>query len=407
LTINECVQLALANNRRIQARYGALDRAAARRLESRLLKNPEADGSVIISEEDSDDYVIEMGVEMDVLDLILLPKRRQIGQSRYEEVRMDVAGTVQTLAYETRIAYFKLLAAEQHLEMRQTILKAAEAADEMSERLHQAGNIRVLDRLSEQALLEQARLGVSAAELAVIESRENLNVLMGLSGPDLDWELSGEYPEPGEAFPDAEAIEIEAVDNSVQLAIAAARIRAAAERLGIVRVESAIPALHMGVDAEREPDGVWLVGPMISVELPIFDFGQASRPAAEAELRRLGHEYGALAIEITAAARKAAERAAISARRAQQYRQTIVPLQEKITHRTQLQYNAMQLGVFQLLQAKQMEIAIRSSSITEQLNYWIARTELEQIRNGLLVNASGMERSAGSMTMQAESNGGH
>jgi hypothetical protein len=63
-----------------------------------------------------------------------------------------------------------------------------------------------------------------------------------------------------------ESIETNAIQNSFQLAITRERIRAAAERLNIASVESVIPAMHLGVDAEREPDGLWFVGPTISFE---------------------------------------------------------------------------------------------------------------------------------------------
>jgi outer membrane protein, heavy metal efflux system len=146
---------------------------------------------------------------------------------------------------------------------------------------------------------------------------------------------------------------------------------------------------------------------MISFELPLFNFGQAERPAAKAALRSLQQEYAALAIEISAAARKASERVAISARRVSQYAETVVPLGEQISHQTQLQYNAMQLGVFALLQAKQMEIAARSAYIDELLNYWVARTQLDQIRNGLLVQPGGMVPGSGAMSMAIGDHGGH
>jgi cobalt-zinc-cadmium efflux system outer membrane protein len=314
---------------------------------------------------------------------------------------------VQTLAYDTRVAYYRVLAAEQRLAMQQSIRQAAEAAHDMAGRLREAGNIRLLDKLNRQALYEQALLDVSAAEFGVIEAREDLNVLMGMSGNLAKWRTSGYLPRPPEDTFVSGIIETNAIQNSFQLAITRERIRAAAERLNIASVESVIPAMHLGVDAEREPDGLWFVGPTISFELPFFNFGQAERPAAKAILRSLQRQYAALAIEISAAARKASERVAISARRVRQYAETVVPLGEQIRHQTQLQYNAMQLGVFALLQAKQMEIAARSAYIDELLNYWVARTQLEQIRNGLLVQPDGMVPGSGTMSMAIGDDGGH
>lgn len=390
LTAEKAVRIALSNNRRIQAEYERLDMAAADRLSARLLKNPEADGSVIVSEEDSSEEIIELGAEIDLLHMILLPKHRRIGAAKYEAVKLDVARAVQKLAYDTRVACYRLLAARQRLAMREAVLQAADAARDMARRLREAGNIKELDKLNREALYEQAALGVSAAELSVAEAREQLNILMGLSGTDTSWQMAGELPPPSVHALSADGVVSEALQNSVQLAMNRWDIRGAAQALGLARAESALPALHVGVDAERETDGVWLVGPMMSVELPLFNFGQARRPAAAAALRRLRHEYAAVAIEIAAAARRAVIRAKVAADRVRRYRDTLLPLRKDITHRTQLQYNAMQLGVFQLLQTKQMEIAANSAYIDELLNYRVASLELEQIRNGLLVDGRAM-----------------
>jgi outer membrane protein TolC len=407
LTADAAVRIALSNNHRIHAAYERLDMAAAERLATRLLKNPEADASVIVSEEDSSEDVIELGAEVDLLHMILLPKRSRIGAAEYAAIEMDVARTVQRLAYDTRVAYYRLLAAQQRLVMRKTVLQAADAARDMAGRLRDAGNIKELDKLNRDALYEQAALAVSSAELAVTEAREDLNVLMGLSENQAAWQTSGHLPEPtAEAFAQ-EAVITNALANSLQLSVTRKRIHAAAERLGVARAESAIPALHVGVDAEREPDGTWLVGPMVAVELPLFNFGQARRPAAEAALRKLRHEYAAQAVEIAAAARTAVKRVDVADERTRRYRMRLLPLQKEVMHRTQLQYNAMQLGVFQLLQAKQMEIGANSAYIDELLNYWIARIELEQIRNGLLVKRSGTAPIAADIPMGGGGEDGH
>lgn len=388
LSAEDAVWIALSNNRRIQAAYERLDMAAAERLAARLLKNPEAEGSVIVSEEDSSEEVVEVGLEFDLLHMILLPKRSRIGAATYAAAEMDAARAVQRLAYDTRVAYYRLLAAQQRLTMRESVLEAADAARDMAARLRKAGNIKKLDQLNRDALYEQAALAVSAAELGVTAAREALNVLMGISESATAWQASGPLPKPAhEDFVPAMVL-TNALENSVELAMTRQRIHVAAQRLGLARAQSFIPALHVGVEAEREPDGVWLAGPMVAVELPLFDFGQARRPAAEAALRNLQQAYAAQAVEIAAAARTAVKRAAVAAERAQRYKEKLVPLRRQITQRTQLQYNAMQLGVFQLLQVKQMEIGTESAYIDELLNYWIARIDVEQIRSGLLVERS-------------------
>ncbi|MDD2239987.1 MAG: TolC family protein [Kiritimatiellae bacterium] len=408
LRVDQAVRIALAQNPRLQMQYERLDRAAAKRLASRLMKNPDFDASVIVSQDHSSDEVIDLGVEVDLLHLILLPNRRRIGDADYAAAQMNVAGAVQTVAYQTRVAYFRFLAAQQQLSLREDVFHAASAGFSMAERLRDAGNIKELDLLNRQAQVAQAQLGVSAAHLAVTEAREDLNVRMGLSGSTATlWNVSATLPVPTNDIVSFDSLEADAIENSLQLKQLHKRIEGAAALLGITRIESVLPALHLGVTAEREASGEWLTGPMVTVEIPLFDFGQAKRPAVAATLRELQQEYAAVAIEIGAAVRKARDRVTTSARRVKLYQDDLVPMREAILHHTHLQYNAMQIGVFQLLQTKQLEIETRAATIDELLNHWIARIELEQIRNGLLVKTSGVESMDAGRSMASGGNGGH
>jgi hypothetical protein len=53
-----------------------------------------------------------------------------------------------------------------------------------------------------------------------------------------------------------------------------------------------------------------------------------------------------------------------------------------IIEQTQLQYNAMQVGIFQLLLAKREQIGAGLQFIESLRDYWLARTQFEQILNG-------------------------
>jgi outer membrane protein, heavy metal efflux system len=70
--------------------------------------------------------------------------------------------------------------------------------------------------------------------------------------------------------------------------------------------------------------------------------------------------------------------------RADRFRTTVLPLRMRIVEQTQLQYNAMQVGPFQLLVAKQQQIDAGAAYIRALRAYWLARTQLDQILNGRL-----------------------
>ena len=88
--------------------------------------------------------------------------------------------------------------------------------------------------------------------------------------------------------------------------------------------------------------------------------------------------------EIRSQVRAAANRMRAARARAEYYRTAVLPLQAKIVQQTQLQFNGMFIGVFQLLQAKQAQIDAGRGYIQSLQNYWMARSELEKTVGGSL-----------------------
>jgi outer membrane protein TolC len=66
---------------------------------------------------------------------------------------------------------------------------------DVARRLNEAGNITDLDLARERALAEAGKLALRSAEIAVRQSREQLNNLMGLWGKNTDWQADGRLPD--------------------------------------------------------------------------------------------------------------------------------------------------------------------------------------------------------------------
>ena len=105
---------------------------------------------------------------------------------------------------------------------------------------------------------------------------------------------------------------------------------------------------------------------------------------AQAKLRQAQQRYVALAVEIRSQVRAARNRMFSARSRVEYYRRVIIPLRHQIVEQTQLEYNAMLVGVFQLLQAKQGEIESGRAYVEALRDYWIARAELEKAVGGQL-----------------------
>ena len=395
VTADEAAAVALLNNRRLQATYADLGVAAADLAQASRIPNPMLE--VVALFEGGETDLVELSLVQELLDAILLPLRKSLAADAYEIAELRVTREALGVATEVRREHYALQADLQTLELLRAALLATEGSDDMADALYAAGNISRLDRLRERDLREQTKLQVAEAEMRVLERRERLNRLMGLWGPvTMSWQptprLADPPGPPGESIT-AHDVERRAVESSLELQAAYREVARAARRLGFSTVEAVAPDVELGVAAEGErgEDGgrEWSVGPLVGVPIPIFDQGQAAKARGRAEIRGLWDRYTALAIELRSAAREAAMRLDFAHRRARYHREVVVPLRQQVTYETQLHYNAMFLGVFQLLEAKRREIDAGLGYIAALRDYWTARADLSALEAGVMPDGMG------------------
>ncbi len=379
LTSDTAVQIALLNNRGLQATYEDLGVAQADLVQAGLLKNP-----VFSVERRFSGQAAEFHIIQDFLDAFLIPLRKRAAQAAFDAEKARVAEAILNLATEVRATFYTLQGAQQLVEMRRSVVRSTEASAEAADALHTAGNISELDWRIEQKAGTQARLDLATAEDSVVQHRERLNALLGLWGEQTQWKVSVHLPElpAGEIQP--QGLEALAVEQRLDLAAGRQGIVLAAESLGLTSVTRFVPDVNIGLHSEREADGFDSLGPSLDLAIPIFDQGQAKMARSAALLRQRQERYVALGIEVRSQVRAAYARMSAAGRRANFYRRTVLPLHAEILHHTQLHYNAMQAGVFQLLLARQAEIDAGREYIETLRDYWIARAELERAVGGRL-----------------------
>lgn len=383
LTAESAVQIALFNNRALQATYERLGVAQADLVQAGLLPNPVVHAAVRFPVT-SPGTGAEVGVVQDFIRALQIPFRRRVAAAALEAAKLEVGEAVMNLAADVKVAFYTLQGAEQMLELRRTVAEAEGYSADFARRQHEAGNITDFELVSEQALFEQARLDVARAEEDVFAAREEMNALLGLWGNDTKWAVAVRLPRtPREELP-RHGLESLAVTQRLELAAARQSIAQLAQTLRLARVEGFIPTADVGVDSELEPDGGWGVGPSVELPIPLFDFGRAAIARAAAELRQSQERYRALAVEVRAEVRRARTRAEAGRRRADHYRRVVLPLRRRVVEETQLQYNAMQVGLFQLLEAKRDEIEAGGGYVESLTDYWVARAELERAVGGEL-----------------------
>src|SRR5262245_54861526 len=105
LTPDAAIQVALLNNRELQAMYAALGVAQADLVQAGLLRNPVFDGAILFPIRGAP-AELELSAALGFLDLFYLPLRQRVAAARFDEVKLqvtvavlDFAGTVQAAFY--------------------------------------------------------------------------------------------------------------------------------------------------------------------------------------------------------------------------------------------------------------------------------------------------------------------
>lgn len=391
LTADSAVRIALLNNRDLRAALLGLGVARGQLVQASVLPNPSFEAQLGISSEDSDDRHWELGAGFDLTQLLLRGARRDVAEAELSVARIEAAGATLDLAYQVRLAFYGVQAASQELELMRTTQRAFSAAAEAAQVLHDAGNITDLELASERAAEQSALVELEQAEADALDARERLNVLLGLFGHDTAWQLSGPLPDPAPDLGDLQRLETRAIRASLELSATRARLEAAGQRLGLTQTAGWLPQLTLGAHAEQEEEG-WMVGPALHGSLPLLDRQQGNVLSQQAELDALRQRYTAQAISVRAATRSARIRAAASERRVRTYREQVLPLREQVLRQTLLEYNAMQIGVFQLLQARREQLEANRAYVRTLREYWQARATLEQLLAGRLAGTLATDR---------------
>ena len=96
----------------------------------------------------------------------------------------------------------------------------------------------------------------------------------------------------------------------------------------------------------------------------------------------------AIAIDIRADVNAVRARLVASRRTVEFYRDTILPTRRNLSALAQVQYDAMLVGVYQLLQIRQQEVGAMAEYLAALRDYWTARSDLERVVGGRLPNAA-------------------
>ncbi|MGJ5068892.1 TolC family protein [Bradyrhizobium oligotrophicum] len=383
LSADAAVQVALFNNKGLQAVYNALALSEAYMVEASLPPNPtfslmriSGDGAL----------EAERQVAGDILALATLPLRSEIARERFRQAQLKAALATLRLAAEVRRAHVRAVAANELVALLVEAQSAAEATAKLASRLGETGALNRLDQAREQVFYAETTAELATARRAAGSARERLIRLMGLWGDDLAFRLPDRLPALPRRPLSQPFVEADAVGHRIDLQIARLELTALAASLQLTDATRFVTLLDLaGVNRKTvEPDGRFIRerGYDVQFQIPIFDGGEVRvRQAAESyniAFNRLTER----AVTVRSEARDAyrSYRAAFDI--AGHYAREVLPLRRIISEEMQLRYSSMQVDIFALLVEARQRLASRRAAIDAVRDFFLADAELSAAVNG-------------------------
>ncbi|HWS27075.1 MAG TPA: TolC family protein [Xanthomonadales bacterium] len=380
LTLERAVSVALLNNPRVLAEYAQLGVSRGDLIDASRLPNPRFGW---LREDEGDSNIYTQSLSQEFAAALLLPARTRISEAEYARVQQAIADAVIDLAADVEVAWFEALAAQQVAAMRAAVAKAAGLAAELAGRFHAAGNLPRLELALEQAAASTAAIESRRAAAQARSARSGLATLLGVrSSVSLELPASLAAPPPGR-YIEARLI-ARAAQERLDLAAAIRERQMRADTLDLAQSWRWLGSLELGVERETEDGDVRVRGLEASIELPIFQQGQAAIARAEGELAAADARLAQLRLAIDNEIALAVERVEVERQIAEDYRTLLLPQREAIVDGTQREVNFMFESAFELLRVKQEQYAAYQEYIEAVRDYWIARVELRRAVGGPL-----------------------
>jgi outer membrane protein TolC len=379
LTADSAVQIALMNNKGLQAELAQLGIAEADLVRAGRMSNPAFSFARMRG---GDTVEIERSIMFDLIGLLTIPIRSNIEQARFEQAKLQAATDAVRVAADTRRAYFNAIAAAQTAQYMEQVATAAEAGAELGKRMAKVGNWSKLDQAREQAFYADAMAQVARARHNATAARERLTRMLGLWGGKTGFKLPERLPDLPKTPKDATNIEMQAMQQRLDVQMAKRNTEATASALGLAKATGFINVLHAGYANMNETGEPRVNGYEVELELPIFDWGRSRTAKTEAIYMQSVQRTAELAVRARSEAREAYSAYRTAYDLATHYRDEIVPLRKKISDEMLLRYNGMLLGVFELLADARNQVASVNAAIEAQRDYWLAETDLQMAING-------------------------
>jgi outer membrane protein TolC len=383
LTASAAVQIALLNNRAMQAAYNELGISEAEMVEASLPPAPTFTFLRIVGS----GFEIERHIIENVLALITLPRRREIAEAQFSQAQVRaIEGTLRAGADAAR-AYYRAVAASETVKIVEELRLSAEAVSDLAKQLGETGAMSKLDQAREQVFYAEVSGQLATARLRQRIERERLIRVLGLWGADTHFTLASGLPALPAKPKTLASIESEAVSRRADLVIARMELDILALRLGLTRKNRFINTLEVTGVSKVDKDVITNSRPVevdkfdrrgfqVDLQVPIYDFGEARVRRAEETYIRAVNRLLDLAVTVRSEAREAYQIYRGTYDVARHYEREVLPLRKIIADETLLNYNAMIRDPIALLSDARARLLSNVQAVEARRDFWLATVDL-------------------------------
>lgn len=414
LSAEQAVQVALLNNRTLQAVYNDLGISEAEYVQASLPPNPALSLMRIAGTGVANFEIRLIG---DILNLITLPRRSAIAAERFGQARYRAIGATLRLAADTRRAHVSAIASRQQVDFLEQTRTTADLAARLIAGMGEAGGGDQLDQAEIAAFRAEIGTRVAQAKLQAHRDHEALVRLLGLSGAGVDFRLPTDLPPLPPSLDSLNDVEVEAIKRRVDLEIGRREVAALAKSLSLTEATRYVSMLQLAGIFNNETanpltnfdTAINRGGAQIDLQIPVFDTGEArTRTAREAYMRALNLLAGR-AVDARSEARVAYETYRATYDIARSWRDRVLPLRQRVSKEIMLRYTAgvlagerLRVDLFKYLADTRVRIGADAASLDAQRDFLLAVIDLQTVLTigGQIPSNSGSVATKPALNMQ-------
>ncbi|MCA0344625.1 TolC family protein [Shinella sp. 838] len=391
IDVETAVQVALLNNKGLQAAYADLGDSAADAWQTQLSVLPTVSvGLSGIGTPGLEAYrVLEGAIAANILALATYDRDIKLAETRFRQAQLNAAVETVSLAAETRRAWINAVSAWENVTYLNQAKVAADAASELATKIGEAGSMPKADQAREHVFYAELTGETAKARLAAKLAKEELVRLMGLSGSDIEFQIPNRLPSLPKALAKRDDIEAEAIHKRMDMQVARLELSATAQSYKLTDATRLVTDIELvgTLEQEREREDGKIrrsISKTAGLEftIPIFDSGQARMRKGELAYMRAANQLAEKAVNVRSEARSAYVAYRSTYDIARHYRNSVLPLRTAIEEQSMMTYNGMITSTFELIADSREKIDSTLLAVNAKRDFWLAEANLAPVLYG-------------------------